>query len=97
MFHLLWGFLFVWNFCRSGIFVGVFWGFCGAGIFGGFWGFLGFLGFLAVGGFWGFWRLGVFGVESVLERRCCAIDVGTSTILALLVVRFGIGFGLGIP
>jgi hypothetical protein len=47
MFHLLWGFLFVGNFCWSGIFVGVFWGFCGAEIFGGF---------------WDFWRLGIFGV-----------------------------------
>jgi hypothetical protein len=62
MFHFVWGFLLVGNFCRSGIFVGVFWGFCGAGIFGGF---------------WDFWRLGVFGVfvglvvlrvESVLQR-----------------------------
>jgi hypothetical protein len=83
MFHFVWGFLLVGNFCRSGIFVGVFWGFCGAGIFGGF---------------WDFWRLGVFGVfvglvvlrvESVLERQCCDIDVVTLTIEAVLVVWFG--------
>jgi hypothetical protein len=74
MFHFVWGFLLLGNFCRLGIFVGVFWGFCCAEIFGwDFW-----------RGFWDFWRLGVFGVfgglvvlrvESVLERRCCAIDV----------------------
>ena len=47
-----------------------------------------------------FWRLGIFGVfgglvvlrvESVLERRCWAIDVVTSTFEAVLVVGFGIG------
>lgn len=55
MFHLVWGFLFVGNFCYcdffwSGIFVGFLPG-------GNFWG---FLGFLAVRDFWGFWRLGAF-------------------------------------
>jgi hypothetical protein len=49
MFHFVWGFLLVGNFCCAGIFGGVF---CGAEIFGGrdFW------------GFWDFWRLGIFGV-----------------------------------
>jgi len=72
MFHLLWGFLFVGNFCRSGIFVGVFWGFWR----GNFWG---FLGFLAVGGFWGFCRFGGFegGIDVVtlmLGHQCCNIE-----------------------
>jgi hypothetical protein len=51
MFHFVWGFLLVGNFCRgflSGFLPG-----------GSFWG---FLGFLAVRDFWGFCRFGVFGV-----------------------------------
>ena len=53
------------------------------------------------GGFWDFWRLGIFGVfgglvvlrvsESMLGHRCLAIDVGTSTFEAVMVVWFGIG------
>jgi hypothetical protein len=89
MFHFVWGFLFVGDFCRE---------FLGFLLRGNFW-----RGFLAevFWGFWDFWRLGIFGVfvglvvlrvESVLERRCCDIDVGTLIILALLVVWFGIGF-----
>ena len=56
------------------------------------------------GGFWDFWRLGIFGgfgglvvfrVESVLSHRCWNFDVETLTFEAVLVVWFGIGFGLG--
>ena len=86
-----------------GIFVRDFLGFL---LRGNFWG---FLGFLAVRDFWGFCRLGIFGVfgglghlrvESMLSHRCWAIDVGTLTFEAVLVVwvwalGLGIGFGLG--
>ena len=64
MFHLLWGFLFVGNFWRSGIFVWIFFVARKFLAVGNFWG---FLGFLAVGGFWGFcWFGGFEGVLVVL-------------------------------
>ena len=48
MFHFVWGFLLIGNFCRG--FLGFLWR-------GNFWG---FLGFLAVRDFWGFCRFGGF-------------------------------------